>query len=76
MVIGLKQVRVSSGNLLPSPSTENHLLSLSELADRNKHFSQVREQAVFAIFRKCPLTYVKDCGYFRNWEKFNVYFKR
>ena len=34
MVIGLKQVRVSSGNLLPSPSTENQLLSLSELADR------------------------------------------
>ena len=29
MVIGLKQVRVSSGNLVPSP-TENHLLSLSE----------------------------------------------
>ena len=34
MVIGFKQVRVSSGNLVPSPSTENHLLSLSELADR------------------------------------------
>ena len=34
MVIGLKQVRVSSGNLVPSLSTENHLLSLSELADR------------------------------------------
>ena len=52
MVIGFKQVRVSSGNLVPSPSTENHLLSLSE---------QVREQALFAIFRKCPLTYVQDC---------------
>ena len=25
---------MSSGNLVPSPSTENHLLSLSELADR------------------------------------------
>ena len=34
MVIGFKQVRVSSGNLVPSRSTENHLLSLSELADR------------------------------------------
>ena len=34
MVTGLKQVRVSSGNLVPSPSTENHLLSLSEPADR------------------------------------------
>ena len=34
MVIGFKQVRVSSGNLVPSPSPENHLLSLSELADR------------------------------------------
>ena len=34
MVIGFKQVRVSTGNLVPSPSTENHLLSLSELADR------------------------------------------
>ena len=34
MVIELKQVRVSSDNLVPSPSTENHLLSLSELADR------------------------------------------
>ena len=33
MVIGFKQVRVSSDNLVPSP-TENHLLSLSELADR------------------------------------------
>ena len=29
MVIGLKQVRVSSGNLVPSLSTENHLLSLN-----------------------------------------------
>ena len=46
MVSDLKQVRVSNGNLVPSPSTENHLLSLSELADRistfgkfaNKHF--------------------------------------
>ena len=47
MVIGLKQVRVSSGNLIPSPSTENHSLLLSELADRNKHFWQVREQALF-----------------------------
>ena len=34
MVSDLKQVRVSSRNLVPSPSTENHLLSLSELADR------------------------------------------
>ena len=34
MVSGLKQVRVSSGNLVPSPSTENHLLSLSELNKR------------------------------------------
>ena len=34
MAIGFKQVRVSSGNLVPSPSTENHLLSLSELTDR------------------------------------------
>ena len=34
MVIGLEQVNVSSGNLVPSPSTENHLLSLSGLADR------------------------------------------
>ena len=34
MVIGFKQVRVSSGNLVPSPSVENHLLSLSGLADR------------------------------------------
>ena len=33
IVIGLKQVRVSSGNLVSSPSTENDLLSLSELAD-------------------------------------------
>ena len=34
MVTGLKQVRrVSSGNLVPSHSTENHLLSLSELED-------------------------------------------
>ena len=31
---GVKQVRVSSGNLVPSPYTENHLLSLSVLADR------------------------------------------
>ena len=34
MAIGFKQERVSSGNLLPSLSTENHLLSLTELADR------------------------------------------
>ena len=34
VVIGFKQVRVSSANLVPSPSTENHLLSLSELAVR------------------------------------------
>ena len=34
MVIGFKQVRVPSGNLVPSPSAENHLLSLSGLADR------------------------------------------
>ena len=34
MVIGFKQVRVPSGNLVPIPSTEIHLLSLSELADR------------------------------------------
>ena len=34
MIIGLIQVRVLSGNLVPSPSIENHLLSLSELADR------------------------------------------
>ena len=44
-------VNVSSGNLVSSPSTENHLL----------YFWQVREQALFAIFRKCPLTYVQDC---------------
>ena len=31
MVIGFKQVGVSSDNLVPSPSTENNLLSLSEL---------------------------------------------
>ena len=34
MVIGLKQVRMSSSSLVCSPSTVNHLLSLSELADR------------------------------------------
>ena len=34
MTIGFKQVSVSNDNLVPSPSTENHLLSLSELADR------------------------------------------
>ena len=34
MVIGLKQVRVPIGNLVPSPNMKNHLLSLSELADR------------------------------------------
>ena len=34
MVVGFKQVGESSGNLVPIPSTENHLLSLSELADR------------------------------------------
>ena len=54
MIIGLKHVRVSSGNLVPSPSTENHLLSLSELADR--------KQALVAIFRKCPLANVQDCS--------------
>ena len=32
--IGLKQVRVSSGNLVLSPSKVNHSLSLSELAYR------------------------------------------
>ena len=34
MVIDLKQVRVPSGDLVPSASLENDLLSLSELADR------------------------------------------
>ena len=34
MVIGLKEVSVSCGILVPSPSAENHLLSLSELEDR------------------------------------------
>ena len=34
MGIGFKQLRVSSCNMVASPSTENHLLSLSELADR------------------------------------------
>ena len=34
MVIGFKQVRVSSCNLVPSPSEKNHLLSLSGLAHR------------------------------------------
>ena len=34
MVIGFKQVRVPSGNLVPCTSAENHLLSLFELADR------------------------------------------
>ena len=34
MVIGFKQVRMSSGNLVPSPPAENHVLSLSGLADR------------------------------------------
>ena len=33
-ISGLKQVRVSSGNIVPSPSTENQLFSLSELEDR------------------------------------------
>ena len=41
MVIGLKQVRV------PSPYTKNNLLSLSELADENKHFWHVRGKALF-----------------------------
>ena len=34
MVVAFKQVRVASGNLVPSLSTVNHLLSLSELVDR------------------------------------------
>ena len=51
MVIGFKQVRVLSGNLVSSPSAENHLLSLSGQQIENKHFRQVREQALFAIFR-------------------------
>ena len=34
MVIDLKELRVSSSNLLPSSSTKVHLFSLSELVDR------------------------------------------
>ena len=34
MVIGLKEVRVLSSNLVPSPSMKIHLLSLSEPADQ------------------------------------------
>ena len=57
MVVGFKQVRVSSVNLVPSLSTENHLLL---------HFWQVREQALFAVFRKCPLAKVQHCGIGRS----------
>ena len=55
MVIDLKQggclkeeERVINSNLIPSLSTKNNLLSLSEQRIENKHFLNVRDNAIFA----------------------------
>ena len=52
MVIGLKQVRVSSGNLVPSPSTENHLLSLSELQRCSEIIGTTTKIGIVPLFHK------------------------
>ena len=38
MVIDLKEERVINSNLIPTLSTKNNLLSLSELTDRKQAF--------------------------------------
>ena len=51
MVIGLKEVRVSSSNLVPSLSTKNRLLSLSALfVVCCRHASSVRYTNVLFVF--------------------------
>ena len=60
-VIGLKQVRVSSGNLVPIRSTENHLLSLFELEDR--------KYALLASSRKSTFCHISQMS---NYQMYNT----
>ena len=61
MDIGLKEVRVSSSNLVPSLSTKNCLLSVTE----KKYFWHVHEKALSPIFDICPRINVQDsCMYY------------
>ena len=57
MVIGLKQVRMPSDNLVPSPSTENNLLSLSELQSWTKYNETKRQ-----ILPESSISYVYGNG--------------
>ena len=64
MDIGLKEVRVSSSNLVPSLSTKNCLLSVTAHADRKKYFWHVREKALSPIFDICPrINFQDSCMY-------------
>ena len=57
MVIGLKQIRVSSGNLVPSPSTEHHLLSLQASRSKINTFGKFAKKHFLPYFAK-----VQDCS--------------
>ena len=57
MVIGLRQVGVSSGNLVPSPSTENHLLSLRASRSKISTFGKFAKKHFLSYFAN-----VQDCS--------------
>ena len=68
MVIGLETSKSTNRNLVPSPNTKNHLLSLSELADRTKisTFGTFAEKHFSATFLICLLINAQDCSMIFN----------